>query len=289
MSRVGFVGLGVMGGPMAGHVLSGGIDLVVWNRSPEKTEPFARRRAEIAPDLETVGRECQQVFLCVNRTEDVRECLEALTRTAQPGTLFVDHSTISPTAALEIHDDLVGRGFAFVDAPITGGSMGAQKGSLTIFCGGLEHDVRVAMPVLQTYAGRAQRVGGPGSGQMMKMVNQIAVGGALLGLCEALSFADKAGLDLEVTRELVGSGAAGSWAFENYGPKLLERDWSPGFSVNNQRKDFGYVLEAAQSIDAAVPSTALADSLLARLTAEGRGGDATVALFDAMRRMGFLE
>jgi len=289
LSRVGFVGLGVMGGPMAGHVLSGGFDLVVWNRTPGKTEPLARRRADISSDLETVGRECHQVFLCVTRTEDVRECLETLTRSARPGTLFVDHSTISPTAAREIHDDLERRGFAFVDAPITGGSMGAQKGALTIFCGGDEHDVRAAMPVLKTYSHRAERVGGPGAGQMMKMANQIAVGGALLGLCEALSFADKAGLDLALTRELVGSGAAGSWAFENYGPRILERDWSPGFSVDNQRKDFGYVLEAARSIDAAVPATALADQLLARLSAEGRGSDATVALFDAMRRMGFLE
>lgn len=289
MSRIGFVGLGVMGGPMASHVHSGGFELVVWNRTPEKTESLARRRVDVASDLESLGATCSQVFLCVTRTEDVRECLGLLTKGARPGTLFVDHSTISPTAAMEIHQDLSARGFAFVDAPVTGGSAGAQKGALTIFCGGDEGDVRAAMPVLQTYSRRAERVGGPGAGQMMKMANQIAVGGALLGLCESLSFAAKAGLDVAQARELIGSGAAGSWAFENYGAMILEEDWRPGFSVANQLKDFGYVIEAAKAIDAATPGTETVSRLLKRLADEGHGDWTTAALFDAMRRMGFDE
>lgn len=289
MSRVGFVGLGVMGGPMASHVLSGGFELVVWNRSPEKTEALARRRVEVAPDLETLGATCSQVFLCVTRTEDVRECLDALVVRARPGTLFVDHSTISPTGAIAIHEDLASKGFAFVDAPITGGSAGAQRGALTIFCGGSEVDVRAAMPVLNTYSRRAERVGGPGAGQMMKMANQIAVGGALLGLCESLSFAAKAGLDVKQAHELIGSGAAGSWAFEHYGPMILAEDWRPGFSVANQRKDFGYVIEAAEAVDAATPGTATVDRLLKRLADEGHGDWTTAGLFDAMKRMGFHE
>ena len=285
MSQVGFVGLGVMGGPMAAHILSAGHDLVVWNRTREKAAHLERRRAPVADDLEALGAACNMVFLCVSRTEDVRACLDSLTKTAAPGTLFVDHSTISPTGAQEIHADLTGRGFGFVDAPITGGSVGAQKGQLTIFCGATEHDFVRALPIMQSYGKRVERVGGPGSGQMMKMANQIAVGGALLGLCESLSFAVKAGLDVRQAHSLIGTGAAGSWAFENYGPKLLDEDWTPGFSIANQRKDFGYVLEAAQALNAATPGTALVDRLLATLSAEGHDDWTTAGLFDAMRRM----
>jgi 3-hydroxyisobutyrate dehydrogenase-like beta-hydroxyacid dehydrogenase len=231
MVQVGFVGLGVMGAPMAGHILNGGVPLIVFNRTPAKADSLVERGAIRAGSLAELGRKCGIVFLCVNRSEDVRACLDELIQDAAAGTLFVDHSTISPKAAVEIHEDLKEQGFRFVDAPITGGSMGAQIGALTIFCGGEERVVTEAMPTMQHYAKRAERVGGPGAGQMMKMANQIAVGGALLALCEALSFAQKAGLDLFQTRELLSGGAAGSWAFEHYGPKILARDWSPGFSI----------------------------------------------------------
>jgi 3-hydroxyisobutyrate dehydrogenase-like beta-hydroxyacid dehydrogenase len=176
--------------------------------------------------------------------------------------------------------------YRFVDAPITGGSMGAQKGQLTIFCGGSEEDVTEAMLAMKPYTKRAERMGGNGAGQMAKMANQIAVGGALLALCEALSFAKKAGLDVALTRELLAGGAGGSWAFDNYGPKILAEDWSPGFSILNQRKDFGYCREAAQSIDAAIPGTDLVDRLLKQLQDEGHGEWTTAALFDRMMRMG---
>jgi 3-hydroxyisobutyrate dehydrogenase len=285
MAEVGFVGLGVMGGQMATHLLKQNGRLVAWNRSPDKARPLGDLGAFLAGSLEEVGELCQTVFLCVNRTEDVRQCLDALTLKAAPNTLYVDHSTISPVGAKEIHSALHARGFRFVDAPVTGGSMGAQKGQLTIFCGGEEADIDDALPLMNAYARRAERVGGPGAGQMMKMVNQIAVGGALLALCEALSFAKKAGLDLQQTKELVGSGAAGSWAFENYGPKILAEDWSPGFTVENQRKDFAYVREAAAELNAAVPGTDLVDNLLARLQGEGGGGWTTAALYETLLKM----
>ena len=289
MVQVGFVGLGVMGGPMAGHLLNAGIPLTVFNRTRSKTDLFAERGATIAASLADLGRRCGLVFLCVNRTEDVRECLSELTRDAAAGTLFVDHSTISPKAAVEIHDELRENGFRFVDAPITGGSMGAQVGALTIFCGGETRVINEAMPSMQHYAKRAERVGGPGAGQMMKMANQMAVGGALLALCEALSFAKKAGLDLVQTRDLLAGGAAGSWAFENYGPKILAADWSPGFSIKNQRKDFGYCAEAAETIDAAIPGTLLVDRLLAHLEEKGHDDWTTAALYQEMLDMGFGE
>ena len=250
---LGFVGLGVMGGPMAGHLVAAGHSVIVWNRTESKSEPLAAKGAKVAKDLTELGSLCDIVFLCVGRSEDVEECVLDLTATAKPGTLFVDHSTISPSAAKHLSATLQNQGHRFVDAPITGGSVGAQKGQLTIFCGGTEEDVDEVLPYLDAYAKRAERVGGHGAGQMMKMANQIAVGGALLALCESLSFAKKADLDIQQARELIGGGAAGSWAFENYGLKILSEDWTPGFSIKNQLKDFGYCEEAAKEIDAAIP------------------------------------
>lgn len=285
--RIGFVGLGTMGGPMAGHLAKAGYRTLVWNRTRSKAEALAGENLEIADSLETLGGQCEIIFLCVNRTEDVEACLRNLTKGAAPGTLFVDHSTISPSGAKTIHKDLASRGFRFIDAPITGGSMGAINGALTIFCGGSESDIDEAMPYLQAYAKRAERVGGAGAGQMMKMANQIAVGGALIALIESLSFSKKAGLDLEQTRSLLSGGAAGSWAMENYGPKILKNDHTPGFSVKNQRKDFGYCAEAAEMVDAAIPATLLVDDLLSSLEAEGQGELATTALFERMLQLGY--
>lgn len=291
MNRVGFVGLGVMGGPMAGHLLNAPSlkthrleGVTVWNRTAAKADPLREQGAHVADTLADLASECSVIMLCVNRTEDVNECLDAMLPTAQPGTLFVDHSTISPPGAEAIHARLATAGHRFLDAPITGGSMGAQKGTLTIFCGGQADDYQRALPYLQAYAKRPEHVGGPGAGQMMKMANQIAVGGALLALCEALAFADRAGLDVGQTRELLAGGAAGSWAFDNYGPKIVSGDWSPGFSIKNQRKDFAYCFEAADRVHAALPGTEIVDKLLAELDDAGHGEWTTAALFEVLRR-----
>lgn len=283
---VGFVGLGTMGGPMAGHLLKSGKPVHVWNRTAEKAALLVTQGCIQANSLEELAAQCATVFLCVNRTEDVQSCLDALIPTSLPNALFIDHSTISPEGAKQIHADLRAKGKRFIDAPVTGGSMGAIKGQLTIFCGGEEADIAEATPLLNCFAKKVARVGGPGAGQMAKMANQIAVGGALLALCESLSFAKKAGLDVAQIRELVGGGAGGSWAFEFYGPKILDQDWSPGFSVKNQRKDFGYCLQAAEEIDASLPGTQLVDQLLSLLEEEGHGEWTTAALYEVMLRMG---
>lgn len=165
--------------------------------------------------------------------------------------------------------------------------MGAQKGQLTIFCGGERADFDRAAKVMSAYTKRAELVGKAGAGQMMKLANQIAVGGALLALCESLAFAQKAGLDLALTRDMLASGAAGSWAFDNYGPKILAEDWTPGFSIENQRKDFAYTLETARTLDASVPGTALVDELLSRLDHAGHGDWTTAALFKTLAEEGF--
>lgn len=284
MARLGFVGLGVMGGPMAGHLAKSGAEVAVYNRTPGKAEPLRELGVRVAASLSELAEASDAVFTCVGRTEDVRECLDAMVGSAKTGTLFVDHSTISPIGARAIHRDLAARGLRFVDAPITGGSMGAQKGQLTIFCGGGEADVAEAIALVQPYAKRAERVGGPGAGQTMKLANQIAVGGALIALCECLAFAKKAGLNVAQAKELIGGGAAGSWAFDNYGPKVLAEDWSPGFSIKNQRKDFGYCREAAAEIEAAIPATELVDRLLKVLDDEGHGEWTTAALYEVLLR-----
>jgi 3-hydroxyisobutyrate dehydrogenase-like beta-hydroxyacid dehydrogenase len=287
MRNVGFVGLGVMGAPMALHLHRAGSPVLVWARRPERAAEIAAEGPQAVETLAELGERCDLVFLCVNRTQDVEECLAGLTERASPGALFVDHSTIEPSGARRLHGELANRGFGFVDAPITGGSMGAQSGRLIVFCGGDEVPCASAIEAMRPYALRAERVGGPGAGQMMKMANQIAVGGALLALCESMAFAAKAGLDLDQTRELLAGGAAGSWAFDNYGPKILAKDWSPGFTVANQRKDFGYCLHAAAEIDAAVPGTILVDRLLAALEVGDGADKTTAALFETLLNMGF--
>lgn len=283
---VGFVGLGTMGAPMAAHLLKSGKRVIVWNRTAAKARPLVEQGCVASESPQELASLCAIVFLCVNRTEDVQECLESLVPSSPQNSLFIDHSTVSPEGAKQIHADLKSQGRRFIDAPVTGGSMGAQNGQLTIFCGGEAADVEEARPLLGCFSKRVERVGGPGAGQMAKMANQIAVGGALLALCESLSFAKKSGLDVAQIRELVGGGAGGSWAFEFYGPKILNQDWSPGFSVKNQRKDFGYCLEAADSVDAALPGTQLVDQLLSLLEEEGHGEWTTAALYEIMLRMG---
>lgn len=286
MEQVGFVGLGVMGGPMAGHLLKAGHSVSVWNRTASKSATLGEAGAHICESLKEVAERCSVIFLCVSRSEDVDQCLSELEKHAKPGTLFVDHSTIAPSAAVKFHEQLTASGFHFIDAPITGGSMGAQSGTLTIFCGGEDADIARAMPLMSAYAKRAEKVGPGGFGQQMKLANQIAVGGALQALCESLAFAKKAGLDLHQAREMIGGGAAGSWAFENYGPKILNHDWAPGFSIDNQRKDFGYCKDAADQIDAYIPSTILTDELLKRLQDAGHGDWTTAALYEVMLSRG---
>lgn len=282
----GFIGLGTMGSPMAGHLAATGRPVWVWNRTSGKEGHAVGNGAHLAASLDDLAGQCGTVCLCLGRTQDVAEVVDVLLGSMARGGLIIDHSTIAPAGAREIHSRCAAQGVGFVDAPITGGSMGAQKGTLTIFCGGSESDFSRAVPLLQAYGKRIAHVGGPGQGQMMKMANQIAVGGALIGLCESLAFADRVGLDLATTRDLLSTGAAGSWAFENYGPKILQGDHSPGFSVKNQRKDFGYCLDSAKESGITIPGTELIDRLLSELTSAGREEEATTALFDILSKRG---
>ena len=272
---VGFIGMGVMGARMAGH-LAKQFDVTVWNRTREKAE--AVDGVKVADTLADLGKACDAIFLCVSRTEDVREVLSELKPHLRGDVLIVDHSTIEPRAAKELAQEF-GR---FVDAPVTGGEKGAIDGSLTIFCGGAEADIEQAMPFMEAYGKRVRRVGDSGLGQMMKMANQISVVGCVLAMAECLAFAERSGMDLAETIELVGSGAGGSWSLAHYGPKVLERDWSPGFSIDLQQKDLGYALDAAREMGLELPGSELIHRLFSKLQAEGRGGQATPALFEVI-------
>lgn len=270
-----------MGAPMAKHLIAAGHEVTVWNRTASKMAGFS---GCAAPDLSTLAKGKELVILCVGRSEDVTDVVSQIEPDMAPGSLIVDHSTISPSVAIETATRLESKGIGFLDAPVTGGSMGANAGTLTIFCGGRVTDFQKAEPVLEAFAKRVAHVGPSGAGQKMKVANQIAVGGALIALCESLAYASKSGLDLKTTRELLSGGAAGSWAFENYGPKILNQDWTPGFSIKNQMKDFGYCRESAAEVGAQIPCTELVEHLLQQLLDEGHGEWTTAALYDLMAR-----
>lgn len=285
MAQLGFVGMGVMGARMAGHLISKGHSVTVWNRTIAKCEPFKSQGAIVADNLKELGKACEIIFICVSRTEDVEEVLGGLTPSATAGTLFVDHSTIAPRRSIEIGDDLRSKGLSFLDAPLTGGEKGAVEGTLTIFCGGGQADFDRAQPFMSAYGKKVRLVGPQGRGQMMKMANQISVAISVLGMAECLVFCQNAGLDLTESIELIGSGAGATWSLNNYGPKVVARDWSPGFAVDLQQKDLGYALNAAKELGVSLPATALTHQLFAALQNQGRGGEASPALFEIIEAM----
>lgn len=284
MAKVGFIGLGVMGARMAGHLVKAGHEVTVWNRTPSRAEPLRELGASVAAGPREIALAAEFVCICVSKNEDVEAVVSQFPSELNEK-LVIDHSTIAPTKAIEICDVITANGGSFIDAPVTGGERGAIEGTLTIFCGGSEANVERAQPILSAYGRKVERVGDVGSGQKMKMANQIAVGISVLALCEALVFAENAGLDLKQTLDLVGSGAGGSWSFTNYGPKILSRDWTPGFSVALQQKDLMYALQSARESGSSLPGTALVHQLLAALENNGRGADATPALFEVIEQM----
>lgn len=280
MATLGFVGLGVMGSRMAGHLVAAQNDVVVWNRTPSRDIELVQKGARRANSLEEISEQCEIIFICVSKTEDVTEVMDKLLSVSHKGKLFVDHSTIEPSAAKSLSSKC-----RFLDAPVTGGEKGAIAGTLTVFCGGNQADFDLASIYMKAYSKSAQLVGPSGSGQMMKMANQISVAISVLGMAECLVFCEKAGLDLEQSIELIGGGAGGSWSISNYGPKVVERDWSPGFAVALQQKDLKYALQSAHELGVSLPGTSMVHQLFAALENAGRSGDATPALFEVIESL----
>ena len=275
MARVAFLGLGVMGFPMAGHLAAAGHEVRVYNRTTSKAESWvARHGGERAatPREAAAGREV--VLACVGNDADLR----AVTLGADgafagmaAGTLFVDHTTASAGIARELAAAAAARDCAFVDAPVSGGQAGAENGVLTIMCGGEEAAFRRAEPILAAYARHAARLGECGAGQLAKMVNQICIAGLVQGLAEGLNFAHRAGLDGHAVAEVIRHGAAGSWQMENRYASMLAGEFEHGFAVDWMRKDLGICLREAERNGARLPVTALIDQFYGEVQDMGGG------------------
>lgn len=273
--KLAFLGLGVMGFPMAGHLQRAGHAVTVYNRSPEKAERWVGTYGGTrAATPREAAQGAQVVLMCVGNDDDVRSVVYgehgALASMAE-GSVLVDHTTASAQLARELAAACAKMRVGFVDAPVSGGQAGAENGKLGIMCGGNEADFKAAEPVLATYARACVHMGPSGAGQLTKMVNQIAIAGLLQGLAEAIAFGQKAGLDIERVLSVISKGAAQSWQMENRGLTMAERRFDFGFAVDWMRKDLGICLAEARANGAQLPVTALVDQFYAAVQAAGGG------------------
>ena len=285
---IGFIGLGIMGGAMAANVLRAGYDLTVWNRTPGRITPLAEAGAAVAADPADLAARSDIIITCVSDTPDVEAVIlgpGGVIEGARRGALVIDCSTISPEATRTIAARLRQKGVHLLDAPVSGGSEGAARGTLSIMLGGDADQVARAMPVLQAMGKTITHVGGQGAGQMAKLVNQVLVVVTMQGVAEALLLAEAGGLDLERTLAAVGGGAAGSWMLNNRGPQVIRRDWRPGFTIDLQQKDLRLVLEAADELGIPLPSTALVFQFYRTLQQRGLGGEGNHALMKALEQL----
>jgi 3-hydroxyisobutyrate dehydrogenase len=286
MERLGFIGLGIMGRGMAANLVGAGHRVTVWNRTPGKADGFD---VNVVSNAMEVGPESDIVFICVSDTPDVEEVVFGdlgVIHGMTEGDLIVDHSTISPVATREFAAQAEELGIDWVDAPVSGGSEGAERGTLAVMAGGPATALARARPFMETYSSSIVHVGDePGSGQMVKAVNQVLVVLNQLAASEALMLADAAGLDLRKTLAAVEGGAAGSWMLSNRGPQMIERDWRPGFTIDLQQKDLRLVLEAADEVGAAMPGVALVHQLYRSLQTRGLGNEGNHALVKALENL----
>jgi 3-hydroxyisobutyrate dehydrogenase len=286
MSAIGFLGLGTMGAAMAANLARAGFELTVWNRTagraPELDELGVRRAATPAE----VAAASDVVVICVSDTPDVEAVLfgpDGLARGAHPGMLVIDCSTISPAATRDFASRLQGAGVAIVDAPVSGGSEGAQKATLTIFVGGEAADFELARPVLAALGKTITHVGPVGAGQAVKAVNQVIIAGTYLGVAEGIVLAMKSGLDVEQVVEALGGGAAQSWVLANRSGRMIANDYPLGFKVALHRKDLGIALDLARELGADLPVAGLAADLETGLIGDGHADDDMSALARAIR------
>ena len=289
--KVAFLGLGVMGWPMAGHLALAGHTVTVFNRTAAKAQAWvqacaATGRAHHASTPREAAQGADIVLMCVGNDDDVRSVVlgpDGALAGMQSGSILIDHTTASAQLARELYAIAQQQGVAFVDAPVSGGQAGAQNGQLTIMCGGDEAAFATAEPVMACF-GRAVTLMGPsGSGQLTKMVNQICIAGLVQGLSEAVAFGQKAGLDMDKALQVIGKGAAQSWQLDNRGSTMVRDEFNFGFAVDWMRKDLGLVLQEAQRNGARLPVTALVDQFYADVQAQGGGRWDTSSLIARLR------
>jgi 3-hydroxyisobutyrate dehydrogenase len=271
--KVAFLGLGVMGFPMAGHLSLAGHDVVVYNRSAAKAQAWCgefKGAAAATPREAASGREL--VFCCVGNDDDLRAVAlgpDGAFAGMKTGAIFIDHTTASADVARELYAEAKKRGLQFVDGPVSGGQAGAQNGMLTVMCGGESAAFDAAKPVAMAFARAFTLLGDAGSGQLAKMVNQIAIAGLVQGLSEAIAFGQRAGLDMKQVLEVIGKGAAQSWQMDNRGKTMIEGKFDYGFAVDWMRKDLGLCLDEAKRNGSRLPVTALVDQFYADVQVAG--------------------
>jgi 3-hydroxyisobutyrate dehydrogenase len=284
-TRVGWIGTGVMGLSMCGHVLDAGYDVTVHNRTRDRAQPLLERGATWADTPGAVAAASDVVCSIVGYPGDVREVLlgdDGALGGAAAGSVLVDLTTSEPSLAVEIAGAAAAKGVASVDAPVSGGDVGARNATLSIMVGGDEEAVERVRPLFETFGKTIVRQGGPGAGQHTKMVNQTLIAGAMIGVCEALLYAYRAGLDLETVLSSVEPGAAGSWSLTNYAPRMLRGDFEPGFVVEHFVKDMGIALAEARRMNLSLPGLALVQQLYVALMAQGQGRKGTQSLILAL-------
>ena len=290
MAKVAFIGLGVMGYPMAGHLQAKGHEVCVYNRTPARAAQWvAEHGGSSAPTPREAAAQAEFVMCCVGNDDDLRSVVlgpDGALAGMQPGSVFVDHTTASAAVARELAVQAAERELGFLDAPVSGGQAGAENGVLTVMVGGEEVFYRRAEPLIAAYARMVRLMGHSGAGQLTKMVNQICIGGLLQGLSEALHFAQCAGLDGEAAIEVISKGAAQSWQMENRHKSMLEGRFDFGFAVDWMRKDFGIVLDEARHNGAQLPVTALVDQFYAEVQAAGGGRWDTSCLITRLKPRG---
>jgi 3-hydroxyisobutyrate dehydrogenase len=287
-SRVAFIGLGVMGLPMAGHLLAGGHRLVVHSRTRSKANDLLARGATWADSPAAAAEQTDVVFICVTDTPDVQAVVlgeKGIASANRSGLIVVDHSTISPAATKQMAAVLVTKNMQLLDAPVSGGDLGARNATLSIMVGGDENAYQTIVPLLNLMGKTITYCGPGGCGQLTKLVNQIIVSLTNLAVSEGLSFAISNGLDPQKTLDAVSGGAAGSWQLQNLGPKIIKGDFAPGFTIDLQQKDLRLVMEAASQSQTPLPGAALVHQLFNAAQADGRGGEGTQALFAVLRKL----
>jgi 3-hydroxyisobutyrate dehydrogenase len=291
-ARIGFIGMGIMGRPMVLNLLKAGHQVAVYNRTASRADEVVRAGARRADSPRECARGQDVVITMVTDSEDVEAVLfgpEGAAEGAGEGTVFIDMSTISPDVTRGIAARLGERGFAFLDAPVSGGDIGAQKGTLTIMVGGDAAAFARVEPILAAMGSRITHVGPSGSGQVTKACNQVLCALNLLGVCEAIALAHRSGLDLAKMHKVVTGGAANSWALENLGAAIIRGNYDPGFMVKLIQKDLNIVLQAARTLDLPLEGTALVHQLFRSNQAHGEGDLGTQALMKAVARLGNFE
>jgi len=268
--KIAFLGLGVMGHPMAGHLQAKGHDVTVYNRTTAKAEAWVKQHGgAFGKTVEDAVINADLVLMCVGNDKDLIEVGGAALAAMQPGTILVDHTTASADVARQLYEGARGKGIQFIDAPVSGGQAGAEKGQLTVMCGGDQAAFDAAKPLIDCFAKATTLMGPSGAGQLTKMVNQICIAGLVQALSEALAFAEKAGLDGNLVLDVISKGAAQSWQMENRGKTMLKREFNFGFAVDWMRKDLGICMEEAKRNGAKLPLTTVIDQFYGEVQAAG--------------------